>query len=72
MRADNENFYSFSSSLQPLASSLRKKMNKAEACLWKYILRAKKPKEYSFSRQRPVINYIADFMCMELMFDHWS
>ncbi len=24
-------------------------------------------KGYSFRRQRPVLNYIADFMCMELM-----
>ncbi len=41
-------------------------MTKAEACLWKYVLRARKMKGYSFRRQRPVINYIADFMCKEL------
>lgn len=42
-------------------------MTKAEACLWKYVLRAKQLKGYSFRRQRPVLNYIADFMCKELM-----
>lgn len=42
-------------------------MTKAEACLWKYELRAKKLKGYSFRRQRPVLNYIADFMCTDLM-----
>lgn len=42
-------------------------MTKAEACLWKYVLRASKMKGYGFRRQRPVLNYIADFMCKELM-----
>lgn len=42
-------------------------MTKAEACLWKYALRARKMKGYQFRRQRPVTNYIADFMCKELM-----
>lgn len=42
-------------------------MTKAEACLWKYALRARQMKGYQFRRQRPVINYIADFMCKELM-----
>ena len=42
-------------------------MTKAEACLWKYVLRASKMKNFQFRRQRTVLNYIADFMCMELM-----
>ena len=42
-------------------------MTKAEACLWKYVLRAGKMKSFQFRRQRPVLNYIADFMCKELM-----
>ncbi len=42
-------------------------MTKAEACLWKYVLRARKLKGYPFRRQRPVLNYIADFMCTGLM-----
>ncbi len=41
-------------------------MTKAEACLWKYVLRARMMKGYQFRRQRPVLNYIADFMCKEL------
>ena len=53
--------------LQPYANRLRKEMTKAEACLWKYVLRAGKMKGYPFRRQRPVLNYIADFMCKELM-----
>ena len=53
--------------LQPIANRLRNDMTKAEACLWKYVLRAKKLKGFQFRRQRPVLKYIADFMCMELM-----
>jgi len=41
-------------------------MTKAEACLWKYVLKAGKMKGFTFRRQRPVLDYIADFMCKEL------
>jgi len=53
--------------LQPNANRLRKEMTKAEACLWKFVLRAGKMKGFQFRRQRPVLIYIADFMCKELM-----
>lgn len=52
--------------LQPYANKLRKEMTKSEACLWKYALKSRKMCGYSFSRQRPVLGYIADFMCKEL------
>ena len=42
-------------------------MTKAEACLWKYSLSKKQMEGYQFLRQRPVLNYIADFMCKDLM-----
>ena len=61
----SNNFYN--KNLQPYANRLRKEMTKAEACLWKYVLRAGKMKGYPFRRQRPVLIYIADFMCKELM-----
>ncbi len=57
----------YNKNLQPFANRLRKEMTKAEACLWKYVLRAGKMKGYGFRRQRPVLRYIADFMCKELM-----
>ena len=57
----------YNKNLQPNANRLRKGMTKAEACLWKYVVRAGKMKGYGFRRQRPVLNYIADFMCKELM-----
>ena len=42
-------------------------MTKAEACLWKYILKGKQLCGYQFRRQRPILKYIADFVCIELM-----
>lgn len=65
--ADKNNNHAYNKRLQPYANALRKDMTKAEACLWKYILRANGLKGYPFRRQRPVLNYIADFMCKDLM-----
>jgi very-short-patch-repair endonuclease len=67
MEATKENLYGYNPRLQNYAATLRKEMTKAEACLWKYVLKARKLRGYQFRRQRPVLNYIADFMCMELM-----
>lgn len=67
MKADNSNFHGYNKRLQPFAHDLRYNMTKAEACLWKYVLKAGMMRGYTFRRQRPVLNYIADFMCKELM-----
>ena len=64
---DNYSNHSYNKNLQPFANKLRKEMTKAEACLWKYILKAKQLRGYQFRRQRSLLKYIADFMCMELM-----
>ncbi len=66
MKAGNTNNFGYNKGLQPFANKLRKEMTKAEACLWKYVLRTRQMKGYQFRRQRPVLNYIADFMCKEL------
>ena len=65
--ASPENNYHYNKQLQPYASKLRKNMTKAEACLWKYVLRASHMKGYTFKRQRPILNYIADFACLDLL-----
>jgi len=67
MEATKDNYHLYNTKLQPFANSLRKNMTKAEACLWKYALRARQMEGYQFRRQRPVLNFIADFMCKELM-----
>jgi very-short-patch-repair endonuclease len=78
-QANKNNLWAYNKNLQPYANKLRKRMTKAEACLWKYALRASKMKGYGFRRQRPIMNYIADFMSKELMlvievdgYSHWS
>lgn len=66
MKADKTNFYCYNSNLKDRAKDLRNGMTKAEACLWKYALRARMRKGFAFKRQRPVLYFIADFMCKEL------
>src|SRR5688572_22424373 len=70
MKDDHSN-HGYDKNLQPFANKLRKEMIPiaigTEACLWKYVLRARQLKGYQFRRQRSVLKYIADFMCMELM-----
>ena len=65
--SSSTNNYYYNKQLQPYARKLRNNGTKAEACLWKYVLRAGELKKYKFRRQRPVLNFIADFMCFELM-----
>ena len=65
MITEKDNYLLYNKNLQLFANENRKQMTKAEACLWKYALRAKQM-GYTFNRQRPVLNYIADFMCKEL------
>ena len=65
MIAKKDNHLLYNKNLQPFANKNRKQMTKAEACLWKYALRTKQM-GYTFNRQRPVLNYIADFMSKEL------
>ena len=67
LKAKRTNNYQYNKKLITFAHFLRKDITKAEACLWKYALSARKMKGYQFRRQRPVLNYIADFMCKELM-----
>ncbi len=66
MKKAQDTLCRYNKSLQPFANKLRKEMTKAEASLWKYVLRAGQMKGYSFRRQRPVLKYIADFMCKEI------
>ncbi|RLD53243.1 MAG: hypothetical protein DRJ05_16730 [Bacteroidetes bacterium] len=66
-KASPDNNWHYNKHLKLYANSLRKNMTKAEACLWKHALKAGKLSNWQFNRQRPVLNYIADFMCKELL-----
>lgn len=65
MKAERSNNFGYNKGLRKFANKNRNNATKAEACLWKYAL-SKKKTGYTFKRQRPVLNYIADFMCQEL------
>ena len=45
---------------------MRNDSTKAEIRLWSELLRARKMEGYTFLRQRPILNFIADFMCKKL------
>jgi very-short-patch-repair endonuclease len=55
----------YNQNLKPFARSLRKESTKAEIRLWCEVL-SKGKTGYTFLRQRPIGNYIADFLCMGL------
>ena len=67
MENPNNNNFKYNKNLRRFAHENRADMTKAEACLWKYVLGRRRMCGYQFRRQRPVLNYIADFMCKELM-----
>ena len=58
------NFYPYNPNLKQFSRDLRLNGQKSEAMLWN-CLKAKRT-GYSFSRQKPILNYIADFFCKEL------
>jgi very-short-patch-repair endonuclease len=66
-KASPHNNYHYNKELNPLAKVLKKQMTKSEACMWKYLLSAKQFHGFVFRRQRPILNYIVDFCCLELM-----
>jgi very-short-patch-repair endonuclease len=66
LQAAPENNYLYNKDLKDKAKKLRSEMTKAEACLWKYVLQGRRMAGFQFRRQRPVLKYIADFMCKEL------
>lgn len=63
----NKANYYYNKELKELARRLRKESTKAEVKLWNEVLRGGQIFGYTFLRQRPVKNFIVDFMCKELM-----
>lgn len=51
--------------LKELARQLRNNSTKSEIRLWKY-LKGKQMHGHDFHRQKPLLDYIADFYCYEL------
>ncbi|KAA3641388.1 MAG: endonuclease domain-containing protein [Proteobacteria bacterium] len=51
--------------IKELARQLRNQSTKSEIKLWQF-LKGKQLKGYRFIRQKPLLNYIADFYCYDL------
>ena len=65
--ASANNNFNYNYKLKVYAKENRQNMSKSEASLWKYVLSNSVMMGYKFQRQRPILNYIADFFCKELM-----
>lgn len=63
--AGKANYLYYNKTLKTLARELRNNGTKAEVRLWSELLRGGIT-GYTFLRQRPLLNYIADFLCKEL------
>jgi uroporphyrinogen-III synthase len=63
----DDKYLYYNRSLEDLARQLRNNSTKSESRLWTELLQGKKT-GYTFLRQRPVLNYIADFLCKDLRF----
>jgi very-short-patch-repair endonuclease len=66
-KASPANNHHYNKALKEYARALRLNSTKAEIYLWNDVLKKGYLKGYQFHRQRPVLKYIADFMCFELM-----
>ena len=53
--------------LNGLAKANKKTLTKSAAALWKYLLKGQQMMGYKFRRERPILNYIVDFVCLELL-----
>lgn len=61
-----EGYLSYNSEMKSFARMLRKEMTPAEQKLWK-IIRGRSVENCRFLRQKPILSYIADFYCSELL-----
>lgn len=66
-KANKSNNFHYNKKLAPLAKANRKNMTKSAACMWKYVLGNKQMLGYQFRRERPILNFLADFVCLELL-----
>ena len=62
----NHSNHHYNINLKSFASENKQQMTKSEACMWKYLLSGGQMMGYKFRRQRPIDNYIVDFICLPL------
>lgn len=62
----NYKYIPYDRNLVSRARELRKQATEAEKIFWTEILKDKRLKNYKFTRQKPLDNYIIDFYCASL------
>lgn len=66
-KASKSNNYHYNSKLKGLARANRKTLTKSATALWKYLLKKNQMMGFEFKRERPIMNFIVDFVCLKLM-----
>lgn len=66
-KASKANNFHYNKKLKEFASANKKSMPKSAVYMWKFILSSRQMLGYQFRRERPILNYIVDFVCLELM-----
>ena len=66
-KASKANNYHYNFKLNGLAKANKKTLTKSATALWKYLLKGNQTMGYKFRRERPILNYIVDFVCLELL-----
>ena len=66
-KASPQNNWHYNASLKEFARSNRKNLTQSAIVMWQYILRSGQMHGYKFKRERPTLDYIPDFICLELM-----
>ena len=65
--ASKDNNYHYNKKLNNFAKANKKQMPKSAVYMWKFILSSRQMLGYQFRRERPILNYIVDFVCLDLM-----
>ena len=66
-KASKSNNYHYNKNLKNYANENRKQLTKSAAYMWKFLLSKRQMMGYQFRRERPILNYIVDFVCLDLL-----
>ena len=66
-KASKSNNYHYNKKLKNFANSNRKSLTKSAIYMWKFLLSKRQMMGYQFRRERPILDFIADFVCLDLL-----
>ena len=65
--ASKSNNFHYNKKLKNFANYNRKNLTKSAILMWKYLLSKRQMLGYQFRRERPILDFIVDFVCLDLM-----